>query len=99
MIMCLLVNVDAGVDLGKLRGLVVATPTYLHFDSVRQALEYKVPVFCEKPLTTRLSQAEPSRAMLSVCITSPFKNDERNFPIGFGLIVIVSRPDLRHHLP
>ena len=38
--------------------VVVATPTATHFDLVKECLEHNRHVLCEKPLTTRLWEAE-----------------------------------------
>jgi|1185.fasta_scaffold155335_1 predicted dehydrogenase len=53
--------------LGRVDGLVVASPTSTHADVVAEALELRVPVYCEKPLTAdpesarRLAAAAPDR--------------------------------------
>ena len=44
--------VDDLEALPSVAGIVVATPTVNHADTVDAALERRVPVFCEKPLTT-----------------------------------------------
>jgi predicted dehydrogenase len=42
----------------KLDGVIVATPASTHYDIVRQALEQRIPVLVEKPLTLRSREAE-----------------------------------------
>jgi len=39
-------------------GFIVATPATLHADVIAPLLDYQVPVFCEKPLTTDVGGAE-----------------------------------------
>jgi predicted dehydrogenase len=64
-------RVVAGVaELGDVEGVVIATPTFLHADSIEQVLERRVPVFVEKPLTNdaerakRIAEAAPERVFV-----------------------------------
>ncbi len=57
-------------QLGDVEGVVVATPTFSHADSVEQVLDRGVPVFVEKPLTNdvararRIANAAPNRVFV-----------------------------------
>ena len=42
----------------KLDYVVIVTPNFVHFDPAMKALEAGIPVFCEKPLTVTLEEAE-----------------------------------------
>lgn len=51
-------TVEAMIEQGGLDALLVLTPKQLHTPYVRAGLEAGLDVFCEKPLTTSLSEAE-----------------------------------------
>ncbi len=42
----------------KLDYILIVTPNFVHFDPAMKALEAGIPVFCEKPLTVTLEEAE-----------------------------------------
>ena len=50
---------DAITALPSVAGFVVATPASTHADVVTELLDYGVPIFCEKPLTTDSTRAAP----------------------------------------
>ncbi|MCA9092342.1 MAG: Gfo/Idh/MocA family oxidoreductase, partial [Planctomycetaceae bacterium] len=43
-------DVEEGLVTSGIDGVIVATPTHLHFDQVLAVLRHKLPVLCEKPL-------------------------------------------------
>lgn len=45
------------LDAGDLDGIIVSTPSSLHYRICKKALEKKIAVFCEKPFTTDPAQA------------------------------------------
>ena len=52
-------RVVAGVDdLGDVDGVVIATPTFFHAESIEQVLDRGVPVFVEKPLSNDADRAQ-----------------------------------------
>ncbi len=67
-------DVEEGLAAGGIDGVIVATPTHLHFDQVLAVLRHQLPVLCEKPLAetrekivTLVSEAEkPGAAELMV---------------------------------
>src|SRR5512142_1776568 len=42
----------------KLDYILIVTPNFVHFDPAMKALDAGIPVFCEKPLTVTLEEAE-----------------------------------------
>ncbi len=42
----------------KLDYILIVTPNFVHFDPAMKALDAGIPVFCEKPLTVSLDEAE-----------------------------------------
>lgn len=42
----------------KLDYILIVTPNFVHYDPAMKALEAGIPVFCEKPLTVTLEEAE-----------------------------------------
>jgi len=50
--------------------VLIVTPNHVHFDPAKKALESRIPVFCEKPLTVTLEEADEL-----VCIVN-----EKNIP-------------------
>lgn len=42
----------------RLDYILIVTPNFVHFDPAMKALEAGIPVFCEKPLTVTLEEAE-----------------------------------------
>ncbi|MHC1763798.1 MAG: Gfo/Idh/MocA family protein [Verrucomicrobiia bacterium] len=42
----------------KLDYILIVTPNFVHFDPAMKALDAGIPVFCEKPLTVTLDEAE-----------------------------------------
>jgi len=38
--------------------VLIVTPNHVHFDPAKKALESRIPVFCEKPLTVTLEEAD-----------------------------------------
>jgi predicted dehydrogenase len=42
----------------KLDYVLIVTPNFVHFDPAMKALDAGIPVFCEKPLTVNLDEAE-----------------------------------------
>ncbi|MCD6338597.1 MAG: Gfo/Idh/MocA family oxidoreductase [Verrucomicrobia bacterium] len=42
----------------RLDYILIVTPNFVHFDPAMKALEAGIPVFCEKPLTVNLEEAE-----------------------------------------
>jgi predicted dehydrogenase len=42
----------------KLDYILIVTPNFVHFDPAMKALDAGIPVFCEKPLTVKLDEAE-----------------------------------------
>ncbi len=43
---------------------LIVTPNHVHFDPARKLLEAGIPVFCEKPLTMTLAEAEALAALV-----------------------------------
>jgi len=56
----------------KLDYILIVTPNFVHFDPAIKAINADIPVFCEKPLTVTLDQAEKLVAAVR----------ERNIPFG-----------------
>ncbi|MBI4879140.1 MAG: Gfo/Idh/MocA family oxidoreductase [Planctomycetes bacterium] len=54
----------------RLDYLLIVTPNHVHFDPAQKALLAGIPVFCEKPLTTTLAQADELARLV----------EERNIP-------------------
>lgn len=48
---------EAQLDAGDLDGIIVSTPSSLHYKICKKALERNISVFCEKPFTTDPAQA------------------------------------------
>lgn len=46
------------LDSGEIDAVYIATPHPYHFQSAKAALERKIPVLCEKPLTNSLAEAQ-----------------------------------------
>lgn len=44
---------NCGLDL-----LIIATPNMFHYEVAKAAIEHKINVFCEKPLTSDVGQSE-----------------------------------------
>lgn len=42
----------------RLDYILIVTPNFVHYDPARKALEAGIPVFCEKPLTVTLEEAD-----------------------------------------
>lgn len=47
----------------KLDYIVIVTPNHAHYDPAKLALEAGIPVFCEKPLTLNLSEAQDLKSL------------------------------------
>ncbi len=56
----------------KLDYILIVTPNFVHFDPAMKALEAGIPVFCEKPLSLTIEEAEKLVA----------KVREKNIPFG-----------------
>jgi predicted dehydrogenase len=54
---------DALLKMAGLDAVIIATPTVLHFDMVKQALDHGLHVFCEKPMTLSGEQSEALAAL------------------------------------
>ena len=48
---------EAQLDAGDLDGIIVSTPSSLHYKICKKALERNISVFCEKPFTTNPAHA------------------------------------------
>ena len=44
--------------------MVIVTPNHVHFDPAMKCIQAGIPVFCEKPLTVTLEQADELVAAL-----------------------------------
>lgn len=68
-----MISAQAGLPEGeKLDYILIVTPNFVHFDPAMKAIEAGIPVFCEKPLTVTLEEAEQLVA----------KVKEKNIPFG-----------------
>ena len=56
----------------RLDYILIVTPNFVHFDPAMKAIEAGIPVFCEKPLTLTIEEAEQLVA----------KVREKNIPFG-----------------
>ena len=68
-------------EINNLDWIIIATPNHTHYELVKECLKKKVNVFCEKPLTTNLKQANKlyqlarkNNVMLYVDDVEMFKN-------------------------
>jgi predicted dehydrogenase len=75
-------------ELGHVEGVVIATPTFLHADSIEQVLDRGVPVFVEKPLSN-----DPDRAqrIADVAPERVFVMDKWRYHPGIELLGSLAR--------
>ena len=81
-------NLDAAARLDRLEGVVIATPTSSHAALTRWAIERRVPVFVEKPLTL-----DPERSLELKRLAG-----EAGVPANVGFVMrhVASFQRLRH---
>jgi predicted dehydrogenase/nucleoside-diphosphate-sugar epimerase len=72
--------------LGKVDGVLIATPPAAHFSMVSFFLENKIPVLCEKPLTESAEDARELSALSKVHNTALAVNQTRRFFPSYRVI-------------
>jgi predicted dehydrogenase len=75
-------------QLGGVEGVVIATPTFLHADSIEEVLDRGVPVFVEKPLTNDSARA---RAIANAAPDRVFVMDKWRYHPGIELLARLAR--------
>jgi predicted dehydrogenase len=80
--------VETVEELAGLAGIVVATPTDVHADTVQAALEHRVPVVVEKPLTNSLASA---KALVAAGGDRLFVMDKWRYHPGVELLAELAR--------
>lgn len=69
------VSVNLDEDLKKVDGVVIVTPTFTHFDYIRQVAKHVTNIFVEKPLTDMLESSKE--------IVELVKANNINIQVGF----------------
>lgn len=80
--------VDAIADLPEVDGAVVATPTITHAETILKLLLRKIPVFCEKPLT---SDVEAARTVVRQGGERVFVMDKWRYHKGVEMLAAIAR--------
>jgi len=77
------VNSMAAVD-----GIVIATPTSVHAQSIREVMERNVPIFCEKPLT---HSAQKALEIVTTCPSPLFLMDKWRYHPAIDVLAQIAK--------